>query len=211
MKTSKLFSTISYNTKDFLKSTLDGFVKKNIIYWYAFVYHIKEEDERKDHIHLLMMPNGTIETDKLLKQLEEYDPNNPLHPLRCRPPHKTNVFGDWYLYNKHDEKYLLAHGHQTRKYHYSREDFITNDDDEFDDLIHTIDYRKMYGNQAFFEGLNGGKSVVDMVQEGTIPIQQYGQFAKFAFDYTAQSLQRTFRNGNTSHTPLIDENTGEIL
>lgn len=155
------------------------------------------------------MPNGTIETDKLLKKLEEYDPNNPLQPLRCRPPHKTNVFGDWYLYNKHDTKYLLAHGHQTRKYHYDRKDFITNDDDEFDDLIHTIDYRKMYGNQAFFDGLNVGKSVVDMVQEGVIPIQQYGQFAKFAFDYTEQSLQRTFRNGNTTHTPLVDENTGK--
>lgn len=211
MKTSKLFSTISYNTKEYLKTQLNGLVERGVLYFWTFVYHFKEEDEKKDHIHLLMMPNGTVDTDKVLKQLEEYDPLNPTKPLRCGIPHKTNDFGHWYLYGKHDPKYLKAHGHQARKYEYQREDFWTSDDDELDDLIRRIDYRKMYGSQAFFDGLESGKSVTQMTIEGTIPIQQYGQYSKFAFDLTTENLKRTFRGDRTTHTPLYDPTTGEIV
>lgn len=211
MKTSKLFSTISYNTVPYLTAQLNGLVERGVLYWYTFVYHFKEEDERKDHIHLLMLPNGSVDTDKVLKLLEEYDPSNPTLPLRCRPPHKTNVFGDWYLYNKHDPKYLKAHGQQERKYQYRREDFVTSDDDELDDLIHQIDYSKMYGNLTFLEELDKGKSVVQLVREGIVPIQQYGQHAKFAYDMVDQALGRTFRGDRATHTPLYDPTTGEIM
>lgn len=211
MKTSKLFSTISYNSIPFLKAQLTTLIERGVLYWFSFVYHYKEEDERKDHIHVLFWPNGTVDTDKVLKLLEEYDPSNPTLPLRCRPPHKTNVFGDWYLYNKHDPKYLKAHGQQERKYQYQREDFITSDDDELDDMIHQIDYKKMYGNMAFLDGLDEGKSVVQMVREGIVPIQQYGQHAKFAYDMVDQALGRTFRGDRTTHTPLFDPTTGEIM
>lgn len=212
MKTSKPFTTISYNTIDYLKIQLDVLVQRNILYFYAFLFHYREEDESKDHIHLLMHPNGTVETDKILKFLEEFDPLVPDKPLRCRPPHKCNSFGDWYLYGLHDKKYLLAHGYQARKYHYAFEDMITSDKDELTDLIHTIDYKKMYGNQRFFEALDNGLSVWEMVEQGIIPMQQYGQYSKFFFDLTEGNINRTFRGSHIGHEDDIKINEdGEII
>lgn len=210
MKTSKLFSTISYNSIPYLQTRLDELVQRSVLYLYAFVYHFKEEDEKRDHIHVLFWPNGTVDTDKIFKYLEEYDPTNPTLPLRCRPPHKTNVFGDWYLYNKHDPKYLEAHGQQRRKYEYPRESFVTNDDDEFDDMIRQIDYRKMYGNKAFFDALEKGVSLTSMVEQGIVPMQQYGSYSKFVYDWTENQLNRTFRGNKSTHTPLVDTTTGEV-
>lgn len=213
MKTSKPFTTIAYNSIDYLKARLDELVARSVLYWYAFIWHYKEEDETKDHIHLLMHPNGQVETDKVLKYLEEFDPTHPELPLRCRPPHKCNSFGDWYLYGLHDTKYLLAHGYQTRKYHYQQSDMITNDTDELIDLVHTIDYKKMYGNQNLFQAIDDGDSILDMIKKGIIPMQQYGQYARFFFDYVNGALNQTFRGEHIGHeeTPQIDEQTGEVI
>lgn len=213
MKTSKPFTTISYNTPDYLKAQLDDLVQRNILYFYAFVWHYREEDESKDHIHLLLHPNGQVDTDKILKHLEEFDPAVPDKPLRCRPPHKCNSFGDWYLYGLHDVKYLLAHGYQTRKYHYRKEDFFVSDEDEFVDLIHTIDYKKMYGNQTFFQAMEDGFTIFDMVKQGIIPMQQYGQYARFFFDLSNGALNQTFRGEYIGHEdpPKFDPKTGELL
>lgn len=213
MKTSKPFTTISYNSVDYLKAQLDDLVQRNLLYFYCFVFHYKEDDERKDHIHLLLHPNGQIDTDKVLKFLEEFDPLTPDKPLRCRPPHKCNSFGDWYLYGLHDTKYLLAHGYQTRKYHYQQSDMICSDTDELVDLIHTIDYKKMYGNQNFFQALEDGESILEMIKKGIIPMQQYGQYARFFFDLANGSLNQTFRGEHSGHDPKpeIDPTTGEII
>lgn len=214
MKTSKPFSTISYNTIDYLTAQLDDLVARNVLYFYAFIYHYKEKDESKDHIHLLMHPNGQVETDKILKHLEEYDPNMPDKPLRCRPPKKSNSFGDWYLYGLHDKKYLLAHGYQARQYHYKFEDMHTSDIDEFNELIHTIDYRKMYGNMNFFQAMEEGDSILDMIKKGIIPMQQYGAYSRFFFDLASGNLDQTFRGTHKGHDdipPNVDPETGEIL
>lgn len=207
MKTSKPFTTISYNTIEYLTAQLDDLVQRNILYFYSFIFHYKEDDEAKNHIHLLMHPNGQVETDKILKHLEEFDPLNPDKPFRCRPPHKCNSFGDWYLYGLHDIKYLLAHGYQKRKYHYKQEDMVTSDIDELVDLIHTIDYKKMYGNQNFFEAMEDGYSILQMVKEGIIPIQQYSQYSRLIFDMTEGNINHTFRNGRKGHEE--DENKEE--
>ena len=177
------------------------------------MFHYREEDERKEHIHLLIYPNGQLDTDKVLKYLEEFDPLHPEMPLRCRPPHKCNSFADWYLYGLHDAKYLLAHGYQTRKHHYSKEDFIVSDIDEFVDLIHTIDYKKAYGNQMFFQAMEDGDSILDMVKKGIIPMQQYGHYARFFQDLTYGALNQTFRGDYIGHEEpeKIDPKTGEVL
>ena len=202
MKTSKPFSTISYNSINFLKCQLDDLVQRNVLYFYAFVPHLKEEDETKEHIHLLMHPNGQVETDKILRYLEEFDSLHPDKPLRCLTPHKTNSFGDWYLYGLHDTKYLLAHGYQARKHHYVREDFVVSNDDEFNELIHTIDYKKMYGNQVFWQALEDGMPVLEMLQRNIIPMQQYGAYSRFFFDYTQGNLNQTFRGSSVGHEDL---------
>lgn len=204
MRTSKPFSTISYNSKLFLQMALDEMVQQGKIYFYVAVYHYPEEDESKAHWHLLMYPNGQVDTDVLFKRLEEYDPNKPLQPLRCLMPNKTNSFGDWYLYALHDKKYLRAHGNQDRKYTYSDADFLCSNFDELNELKHTIDYRKLYGNQGFLEGLAEGKSLLQMVQEGTIPMQQYLPH-RALFTDIFEGVSSTVRGVSETHTPIVQD------
>ena len=62
MRTKGLVSTISYNTPEFLELKLQELYKKHTISDYMFIQHIAEEDEKKDHIHLLIEPNTLIDT-----------------------------------------------------------------------------------------------------------------------------------------------------
>ena len=84
MKTSKPFSTISYNSPEFLSVKLDYLVKRRKILFWAYVHHLPEVDEKKPHKHLLIVPNGQINTDEvLLDYLIELDPKKPDKPLAC--------------------------------------------------------------------------------------------------------------------------------
>ena len=73
MKTSKPFSTISYNSPEFLIVKLNDLVERRVIAFFAFVKHFKEADEKKDHIHLIIFPNGQYQTDALKDYLAEPD------------------------------------------------------------------------------------------------------------------------------------------
>ena len=78
MKTSKPFSTISYNSADFLTVKLNDLVNRRKLAFWAYVEHLPEEDEKKAHKHLYIVPNGQINTDEvLLDILVEYDPAHP--------------------------------------------------------------------------------------------------------------------------------------
>lgn len=103
MATQKPISTISYNTEDFLKEKLDGWIKAHIIQAYQYIKH-KGEDGDKDHIHLRVEPNKTLDPMNLTEALKEYTKDSE-KPLGCRPwrPSKEE---DWYLYALHDKQYL---------------------------------------------------------------------------------------------------------
>lgn len=107
MKTSRPFSSISYNTPDYLRVKLDELVSRRVVSFYAFIFHQKEEDELKDHIHLYIVPNGSQNTDDILDYLKEFTLADPLHPLGCMPA-KSSKFGDWALYGTHNALYLAS-------------------------------------------------------------------------------------------------------
>ena len=85
MRTSRPFSTISYNSTDHLIAKLDDLVKRRKIDFYAFIEHLPEEDQEKRHKHLLIVPNGYIQTDDLKPYIDEYDPTHPDKPLSILP------------------------------------------------------------------------------------------------------------------------------
>lgn len=103
MATSKPISTISYNTEGFLREKLDDWVKAHIIQAYQYICH-KGEDGDKDHIHLRVEPNKSLDVMTLTEELREY-PAGALKPLGVRPwrPSKEE---DWLLYAIHDTTYL---------------------------------------------------------------------------------------------------------
>ncbi len=206
MKTSKPFSTISYNTPGFLSSKLNELVAKRCISFYAFVYHYAEEDEKKDHIHLCIIPNGQVQTDSITDLLQELDPSNPLKPLGVMPWHSSK-WGDWFLYSSHDVAYLASKG-QTREHHYLETDFTSSDEDYLHELVTTIDRTKYAKTQDFVKKVQAGVPLIEMLQNGQIPAPQFNQWSSI-YDYVRNNS--TFRNGASSHSPRVNEETGEII
>lgn len=207
MKTSKPFSTISYNSTEFLSVKLNDLVQRRVISFFAFVYHYKEEDEKKDHIHLIVFPNGQYQTDALQDYLLEPD----LSDLTKKPlgimPCQNSKWGDWYLYCSHDSAYLASKG-QTRQYHYLEEDFVSSDEDYLHELIRTIDRTKYAKTQDFVDQVKKGVPLSEMLTKGQIPAPQFNQW-RAMYDYL--KFGDTFRNDRVSHTPKVDTETGEIL
>lgn len=217
MKTSKAFSTISYNTPDFLANKLDELVTRRVISFYAFVKHYKEDDERKDHIHVYIQPNGQYQTDTLSDFLQEVDPVNLLAPPLGILPCKSSKFDDWYLYGIHDEAYLASKG-QVRKYHYDIEDIVSSNGDYLLELVHTIDRSPYKKTQDFVKNVRAGVPLMDMLERGQIPAPQFTQWAQM---YAYLTDGRLYRAGRFSHSAYqididgkqypIDPETGEIL
>lgn len=211
MKTRKPISTITYLDTDFLKIELDKLVTNRTIDFYCFISHHPEEDEKKEHKHLFILPNGQLDTNQLNDTLTQAVPEDPLHPKKCMP-FRNSKFPDYYLYSKHDTNYLMQKG-QTRKYHYRDDDFIVSDDDYFRELIHEIDFSKINRIQFIKEAIEMGKSWEDIVISGQVPAQQYAgyfQIFKVIQDFTRKSvMDSTFRNGKDNHE--VDEETGEVI
>lgn len=95
MITNRWLSTITWNSVPYLQQLLNDMLDRNVISFYYFIKHFKEDDEKKDHIHLFIIPNMKINTDSLRKDMEEVDPNSKgmIRPLPFRPVSK---FADKY-------------------------------------------------------------------------------------------------------------------
>ena len=128
MKTSRLISTISFNTLPFLEGTIQRLANSEFIEWAHWIKHKAEaNDTNKDHIHLIIQPNKAIDTLQFFKEFIEPDPSNEL-PLKCLPPNKTKNVGDWILYGLHHIGYLSSK-FETREYTYTIDDMQSTDRD----------------------------------------------------------------------------------
>ena len=207
MKTSKPFSTISYNSEPFLRHKLDDLISRRVLSFYAFVKHFREADERKDHIHLIMFPNGQYQTDALQDYLSELDPLDPVGLPLGVMPFQSSKFGDWFLYCCHDAGYL-ASKNQVRQHHYAESDFVTSDSDYLHELVTLIDCSKYHKTQEFVEKVLDGVPFSEMVRQGQIPVAQFNQWLSM-YAYLNEGMP--FRYGRSSHTPMYDPETGELL
>ena len=189
-----------------MQTKLNYLVNRRKIAFYAFIEHLPEEDERKKHKHVLIIPNGQINTDQVYDFLLEIDPANPDKPLGCTP-FRSSKFSDWYLYSIHDRDYLASKG-QSRKYFYKNEDFIVSDSDFFIEEIHSIDLSSLSKMKNLRNAVSSGVSFEQMVINGQIPIQQVYAYQR-AYALIQDYQTRTFRNNKTSHQ-AVDPETGEI-
>lgn len=132
--TIKPFSTICWNTNDFLKANLERAVKEEKINFWCYVEHKAEGLEKKDHKHVYIEPNGQLELNGFIKDyLTEFDPNNPTKPIKPRDIRKSK-FMDWYLYGLHDIKYLRKKG-EVKQFHYAFEDIISSDVEVLSNMV----------------------------------------------------------------------------
>jgi hypothetical protein len=208
MRTSKPFSLISYNTKEFLIEKLNELVEYGLVQFWAFIEHLPEEDEKKAHKHLYIIPQKLIDTQRIEKALQEIDLNDlTAKPLGAIFP-QSSKFDDWYLYGLHDKKYLAYKG-QKRKYHYNDSAFVVSCQDTFQELKNLIDYTEINRLSLIIEKAENGESLSDIIKTTNIPLQLIGQ-VKQLYNIIISPID-LYRNNRETHTPKIDIQTGEIL
>lgn len=200
MITRSNISTISYNTDDYLIFKLNDMIKNHCIEFWAFINHIPEEDERKPHKHLFIIPSGTVDTFALSDILEEIDFTNPTMPPLGTIFWKHSKFVDWYLYALHDIDYLASKG-ESRKYHYDKSEFIVSECDYFNELIHSCDFSQYTKHKKLREAVQSDISFRDLFANGFIPVQQIGQYslAYNLLKYGDMYYDKTDRNGRFGH------------
>lgn len=211
MRTSKPFSTIDYNSTEFLERKLNELLIRGVLDFWVFVEHLPEDDETKKHKHLFCVPSKLLDTVQFVNELKEIDPSKPLEkPLGCINP-RSSKFTDWYLYCLHDKAYLLSKG-QSRKHFYSNNDLVASDADYLQDLIHQIDLSKINRTQVIVEAIENKIPFETLVRNGQIPIQLINQY-RLGYDLISGRFENgysTYRNDRTSHQN-IDPITGKVI
>ena len=208
MRTSKPFSMISYNTKEFLIEKLNELVQGGLIQFWAFIHHLPEEDEKKAHKHLYIIPQKLIDTQRIEKALQEIDLTDiTAKPLGAIFP-QNSKFADWYLYGLHDKKYLASKG-QKRAYTYNDSAFIVSCQDTFQELKNLIDYTEINRLSLIIEKAENGESLSDIIKTTNIPLQLIGQ-VKQLYNIIISPID-LYRNNRETHSPKVDIETGEII
>lgn len=139
MRTSKAFSTISYNTNEFLIRKLDSFVRRGDLQFWAFINHRAEDEERSDHTHLFMYPDGLVDTSQLKPEFDELHTDGSIDGCKL---YKPSDWGNWYLYGLHDPAYLACKYEldKPKKYRYQPENVICSDKDIMQQFMEQMDY-----------------------------------------------------------------------
>jgi hypothetical protein len=114
------------------------------------------------------------------------------------------------LYALHDSNYLASKG-QSRKYHYSKSDFIVSDGDYFNEEIHTIDHTKYNRFNELKRALEDGRSFADVLASGIVPLQQTYAWEKAYGILSERGTNRGDRTGHEEPLGTVDENTGEFI
>lgn len=196
MRTTKPIAAISYNTPKYLEEKLNELTAAKIISVWHYVCHLPEDDEggKKTHVHVYIEPAKLIQTEELLEHFKEYDPEKPDKPKGCLPL-RPSKFPDWYMYGLHDTAYLVGKG-QARRYHYTRDEFTTSNEDEFNRAIHEIDFGLIAPVQALEQAIEERKTFADCLKAGVIPIQQAHNY-KLVWEAILNG--HTYRNDRKGH------------
>lgn len=198
------FSTISYNTPDFLSTQLKELVTRKVVRFAMWIYHKAEADEAKEHFHVYIEPLGACDPDSVLDLLEEFDKTHPDKPLKCLPWRKSKT-DDWVFYGIHDPDYLWTKRRQTRQYHYQFSAIHSTNPFFKDEIINNLDYR-WKDSLVLAQMMSDGVKLEDLVFRGLINTGNACQ---------ASALSRMIPR--KSHTPkepekgLIVDKDGQVV
>lgn len=196
-QTTKLISSISYNTPEFLKGKLYDLVRQGVLEYAYWIFHKPESDEKKSHAHFVVKPNRRLDTSALRNLFIEPVACEEL-PRGVHPFRPTSRMSDWILYNAHDVNYLIRKG-ETRKIHYGQKDFLSTDRDMFDE-----DWRDCHrANDSKIPILKDladkGVPWVQVVSMGFLPVNQLFQYKDIFFTFAQNKIDETNRNGREGH------------
>lgn len=195
MRTKRTISTVCYNSEEFLRAACDRLVSSGLCDWVHWVRHKPEEDEEKEHVHLVAQPARQVDTRALSAFFEELDPSHPDKPLACMPWRFCSSLDDWLLYAVHDAAYLATKG-QARKYHYSHEDVRSTSPDLLAEQWHEVNLAK-YGLGQLIQGaVEQGRRWEEVLVSGAVPPAQFRFWEQVFF-----AMRGEFRRTGKTHTP----------
>ena len=168
MNTRKEISTIGYQSREFLYSKLTELYYGHIISDFMMIFHKAEKDEKKDHWHIWIQPNTQIDSMQLQELLTEFNPEDPKKPFKCINFHYSQS-DDWIPYCLHDKAYL-ALKHESRSYHYSKNDVIYCDEDTFDYLYYHAFHSSKWIDDCIVMNkiIDSMDSPADLLRNGTL-------------------------------------------
>lgn len=198
MKTRSPVATISYNSVEFLRNKLIEFGNNGTISSWFFVRHFAENDEKKDHIHLWICPNKTIDTMEIQKQLEEPDSDPEKKPLKCIDFVKSNI-DDAILYFAHYVPYLACKL-QSRHFHYDFNMFVVSDEDWFEYQVnHALTGSDFAVKHQVLQKIQENTNTLsELISTGIVPLNLASQVAAYG---QLLDNDRVFRAGRKTHTP----------
>lgn len=216
MRTRMPISTISYNTEPFLRGVLDELTDSKIIEFWFYVKHKAEEDEGglKDHIHVFIVPCGTIDTSSLIDHFKEPILDDlSKKPLRSLP-FKSSKTDDAIMYFLHDKSYL-AYKNQSRRFHYQLSDVVSSDEDEFNFYYKSIDISRITPYKKMLDAQEIGMTFGEYVKHGYIPVQMISNYQTAWYLLQAEKVNRNGRNGHdideNDFVECVDSSTGEVV
>lgn len=199
MKTSKAISTISYNTREFLESKLTKLVDDGILGFWAFAFHLKEDDELSDHFHVYAEPEESIDTFQLKHEFREYI-SGEIKPRGTKRWDKSK-WDTWYLYAYHDPDYLESLG-QHRKYNYLPDIIVCSDKADMNEKIHQIDFTRFTSLGLAINCAKKGMSFDDFIFHHPCKMVHFRTLQDiWKTYYLADQIVGTVRNGRVTHTP----------
>lgn len=193
MKTKRLVSTVGYNTPGFLAATLQRLVDAGLVEWAHYIHHRAEEDETKDHWHIVLMPSRSVDTSALQRQFQEADIAHPDKPLGVQPFRFSSKLDDWLLYAVHDKAYLASKG-QTRKHHYLREDVRSTCPDLLQEQWHEVNLAKYGLGEIVAEAVERRLSWEQLIVSGVIPQAQWTFWREVYWSLRNGAAPRPLRN-----------------
>ena len=140
-----------------------------------YIFHYGEEGD-KNHIHLRIVPNKTLDPMDIMDYLKEYDPMRPDKPIK---PYQdglfnTSVEADWLLYVVHNPDYLkmkYKNKEKGEKIPYKWQDIVVSDGVPIESLYIRALSSMEHLNPAICKALSNGKSPYEMIMEGENPFK----------------------------------------
>lgn len=197
MKTARPIATISYNSESKLKSVLDELIRKGVIRFYMAAYHFAEKDELKDHWHVYMEPDGSLDTHELADLFIELVPGKP--PLRCKSI-VNSKFDHAYMYFLHDADYLEGLG-QSRVHHYSPDSLIVSDRIDLNEHVRTIDYTKFTSLGSAIRAARSGITLDEYLATHAVKMVHFRSLQDIFKTYYKAPSDPLRRAGRCTHTP----------
>lgn len=181
--TSSLISTICYDDVLDPSVVIKRLRDMESIDFGLWIKHKPDEDDKKEHYHILLQPSSRVDTNLLRNSFFCGSNGDGQSVYSCLPFRKTLDINHWLLYSLHDENYLNSKM-QERKFHYCIGDLKSTEDEDFICRVYCDAYESsltLCGK--YLELFRRGLTPADIIMQNKVAYNAIGNLYKLYFAY----------------------------